>query len=192
MSTSYELGAFVFESRETYDLAKKEWDVIAQLEEKADLSQPKVALKVYNKLVTEKTFTTIIGYSFLRDLRQYLLDNNVGTADSLAEIPIKEKKGATRDIMPTRPNAESRFKRLYDLEIQTNKKLKIALVAAVFMLLGFVIITMSTDYSVFTYFTNYKANMEEELIDKYEAWEEELEQRENALKTGEDSVQGLQ
>ena len=35
--------------------------------------------------------------------------------------------------------------------------------------------------SFFTYFTNYKANMEEELIDKYENWEEELKAREDAL-----------
>ena len=37
------------------------------------------------------------------------------------------------------------------------------------------------EYSIFTYFTNYKANMEEELIDKYEKWEERLQQKEDSL-----------
>ena len=37
---------------------------------------------------------------------------------------------------------------------------------------GFVVINFRFEYSIFTYFTNYKANMEEELIDKYEKWEE--------------------
>lgn len=35
-------------------------------------------------------------------------------------------------------------------------------------MIGFVVINFRFEYSIFTYFTNYKANMEEELIDKYE------------------------
>ena len=62
-----------------------------------------------------------------------------------------------------------------------NKKLKIALVAALVLLAGFVIINFRFQYSIFTYFTNYKANMEEELIDKYEKWEERLQQKEDSL-----------
>ena len=49
------------------------------------------------------------------------------------------------------------------------------------MEIGFVFINFKFEYSIFTYFTNYKANMEEELIDKYEAWEEKLEEREKQL-----------
>ena len=62
-----------------------------------------------------------------------------------------------------------------------NKKLKIVLVAAILMLIGFVVINLRFEYTIFTYFTNYKANMEEELIDKYEAWEEKLEEKEKQL-----------
>lgn len=182
MSTSYELGAFVFESRETYEAAKREWNMIQVLEEKVDFSDLKAGLKVYNKFVAEKTFVTIIGYSFLQNLRQHLIDNGVATAESLAEIPVKERKTVSGDTMPARPQGESKFKRLYEYEKQTKTKLKIALAAAIIMLIGFVVITVSTDYSVFTYFTNYKAKIEEELIDKYETWEEELKQREDALK----------
>ena len=68
-----------------------------------------------------------------------------------------------------------------------NKKLKIALVAALVLLAGFVIINFRFQYSIFTYFTNYKANMEEELIDKYENWQANLEQREQALGKSEDN-----
>ena len=55
------------------------------------------------------------------------------------------------------------------------------------LLAGFVIINFRFQYSIFTYFTNYKANMEEELIDKYENWQANLEQREQALGKGEDN-----
>ena len=66
-----------------------------------------------------------------------------------------------------------------------NKKLKIAIVALVILLIGFVVINFRFEYTVFTYFTNYKAKMEEELIDKYEKWDAELKAREDKLEQSE-------
>lgn len=177
----YELEGFVFESRETYDAAKREYDMVLTLNEKVDFNDTKSALKVYNKFVTEKTFTTVIGYSFLLELRKYLLESGTVTSESLAEIPVREYKKQTGDTIPQRPKGESKYRRMYDEQKKLNAKLKIVVIAAVVLLLGFTAITVGTDYSVFTYFTNYKANMEEELIDKYESWEEELKAREDAL-----------
>ena len=59
------IGSFVFESREAYDRAVQEAEVIQQLRKKADISNPKTALKVYNKSVADKLFETVIGYNFL-------------------------------------------------------------------------------------------------------------------------------
>lgn len=178
---TYELEGFVFESRETYETAKREYEMIQILMDKVDFSDEKAALKVYNKFVAEKTFVTVVGYGFLQELRKHLLENGIGTPESLSEIPIREKTRENRDIMPSRPQGESKYRRLYHSQKQINGKLKIALAAVIVLLIGFTAITAGTDYSVFTYFTNYKANMEEELIDKYEKWEEELQARENAL-----------
>ena len=49
------------------------------------------------------------------------------------------------------------------------------------LLAALVIITVKSKYSVFTYFTDYKSNMENELIDKYEKWEQTLDDRQKAL-----------
>lgn len=80
-----------------------------------------------------------------------------------------------------RHHEKKQSKRLYEGQQLLNKKLKIALFAAVVLLIGFVVINFRFEYSIFTYFTNYKANMEEELIDKYEKWEERLQQKEDSL-----------
>ena len=90
-----------------------------------------------------------------------------------------EKK--QQDTLPPKKNVSGKYKKLYENEKLKNKKLKIALVAALVLLAGFVIINFRFQYSIFTYFTNYKANMEEELIDKYERWEERLQQKEDSL-----------
>ena len=97
--------------------------------------------------------------------------------DSLVE-KVNEKKP---DVIAQASRKEAKWKRLYEGQQLLNKKLKIALFAAVVLLVGFVVINFRFEYSIFTYFTNYKANMEEELIDKYEKWEERLQQKEDSL-----------
>lgn len=178
---AYELESFVFESRKAYEKAKKEEELIQTLLESADLTDEKNALKTYNRFVTDKTFSTIIGYTFLVQLRDYLIQSEFVSADALMEIPVKAINADASDTMPAKPQGESRYKRLYEIEKMSKKKFKIALIAAVVFLIGVIAVTLGSKYSVFTYFTNYKANMEEELIDKYENWQEELQQREDAL-----------
>lgn len=179
---NYEIGSFIFESRETYDKAEKEVGIIQVLRDNVELSDPKKALKVYNRFVTEGTFQTIIGYSFLNELRNYLIQNEVSTPEALEVIRIKEPVVKAADTLPVRPSGESRYKRLYEEQKAFNAKYKIAVIALIIFLLGAVIITAKTKYSVFTYFTDYHTNMENELIDKYEKWEADLQQREDALK----------
>ena len=62
----------------------------------------------------------------------------------------------------------------------------------IIILAGFTFINLKFEYSIFTYFTNYKAKMEEELIDKYENWESELEEREQQLEQKEGGQQNGQ
>lgn len=181
MERKESIGIFQFESRETYDRAKKEEEIIRALQEKTDLSDGKTALKLYHKLVADKVFSTVIGYAFLQELRRAILDSNLVTPDMLTPIPVKEIKKKEQDTMPARPPHGDRFQRLYEGQKLLNKKFKIALVAMILILAGFVFINLQYEYTIFTFFTNYKANMEEELIDKYEYWQHELEEREQKL-----------
>ena len=181
MGETYSTDSFSFESRESYEQTKKEAELIDKLMESTDLSDPKTALKVYNKSISEKVFSTVAGYFFLLELRQSILDSGLVTERALAAIPIKEPTERKKDVIATVSSKEGKLKRLYEGQKLLNKKLKIVLVAAVLMLIGFVVINLRFEYTIFTYFTNYKANMEEELIDKYEAWEEKLEEKEKQL-----------
>ena len=42
-------------------------------------------------------------------------------------------------------------------------------------------ITYNSKYSVFTYFTDYKTDMENELVDKYQEWKNQLDEKEKEL-----------
>lgn len=178
-------GTFEFESRETFEQAEKEAELIQRLVEKTDVSDPKTALKVYNKSVSDKLFSTVSGYRFLLQLRETILKSGLVTERALAPIPVKELTEKRKDVIPERSMQEGRFRRLYEGQQLLNKKLKIAIVALVILLIGFVVINFRFEYTVFTYFTNYKAKMEEELIDKYEKWDAELKAREDKLEQSE-------
>lgn len=181
MDQTYSADHFIFESRESYEQAKKETQVIEQLVEKTDLSDPKVALKLYNKSIAEKAFRTVAGYHFLLELRQSVLESGLVTERALAPIPVREPENRKNDVLSGPSPQEKKFERLYEGQRLLNKKLKIALIAFVIVLAGFIFINLRFEYTIFTYFTNYKDKMENELIDKYESWQEDLEAREKKL-----------
>lgn len=181
MSETYSADQFSFESRETYEQAKKEVEVIRQLVEKTDLSDARKSLKLYNKCITDKVFQTVAGYQFLLELRRSILESSLVSERALAPIPVAEPERRKTDIISGASSQEKRYERLYEGQKLLNKKLKIGLIAVVIAVIGFVAINFRLEYSVFTYFTNYKANMEEELVDKYQKWQEDLEAREKKL-----------
>lgn len=190
MSEKYTVEHFEFENQETYERALKEHNVISMMKKKYRLTNGKTALKLYEKAIEEKAFTTIVGYSFLEELRQIIRKTGAAGETKLADIPVLEKDdGMTEKAVGTQRNGNGtmmignseKYRRLYEGQQLLNRRLKIIVVALLVLVVAIVVIDIKSEYSVFTYFTNYKAKMEEELIDKYENWESELKAREDAL-----------
>lgn len=176
---------FSFESREDYDRAEKELEFIEKIRENVDLTLGENAHKVYIKAVTDKMFQTVIGYLFLLELRQTIEQSGVVPLEELEDIPVKVVENTGQDVIQERAYRENRFRRLYEGQRLLNKKFKIIIAALVILITGFVIINFRLEYSIFTYFTNYKANMEEEIVNKYENWQNQLEEREKKLQESE-------
>ena len=178
------LSRLNFESREAYDRAKKEAEFIRKAEETMDLTDGKTALKLYNKIVKEKIFSSVLGYEFLFELRDVIIEAGVAKAENLAAVPVREIIKVENDTLEDRSLEVERFRRLYEGQKIINTKYKIGIIACVVILIGFFLVNLKLEYSVFTYFTNYKATMEEDLVNKYEKWSEELQKREDALEQG--------
>ena len=178
------LSRLNFESREAYDRAKKEAEFIRKAEETMDLTDAKTALKLYNKIVKEKIFSSVLGYEFLFELRNVIIESGVAKAENLAAVPVREIIKTENDTLEDRSIEVEKFRHLYEGQKIINKKYKIGIIACVVVLIGFVLVNFKLEYSVFTYFTNYKATMEEELVNKYEKWSEELQKREDAINQG--------
>lgn len=191
MSEKYVVEHYRFEDKAVFERAQKEARLIETMRKKYKLSNGKIALKVYQKAVEEEIFMTEVGYSFLRELRIIALKTNAAAGEELPEIPIRAGDGAGQhhsgestaavEHSPKRLRELSRFERLYEGQRLLNKKLKFVVAVLVVLVIAFIVIDFKSEYSVFTYFTDYKAKMEEELIHKYEGWENELKAREDAL-----------
>lgn len=167
--------------------ARRENDFVRQIRAKTDLSDAGKALKLYDKLIRENYFKTMVGYAFLEELRDIIIRGGAAREEDLAEIPGREP--AEPAEVPLIPVRQDRFKKKYEGQVMLNKKLKIAVAALVILLVGFVVINFKFEYSIFTFFTNYKANMEEELIDKYKDWENQLHKKQEQLEQQEGADQ---
>lgn len=181
MTEKISIEHFSFESREDYDRAEKEMEFIERIRENVDLTLGENAHKVYIKAVDSKMFQTVFGYLFLLELRQTIEKNGVVPLEELEDIPVKVSENTGQDVLQEHAYRENRFRRLYEGQRILNRKFKIIIAALVILITGFVVINFRMEYSIFTYFTNYKANMEEELINKYEYWQNDLEEREKKL-----------
>ena len=178
------LSRYNFESREAYDRAKKEAEFIRKAQKTMDLTDGKTALKLYNKIVKEKIFSSVLGYEFLFELRDVIIETGMAKAENLSPVPVREIIKVENDTLEDRSLEVERYRRLYEGQKIINSKFKIGIIVCVLVLIGFVLVNFKLEYSVFTYFTNYKATMEEDLVNKYEKWSEELQKREDAIEQG--------
>ncbi len=182
MSESKQIDCFTFQKEETYEAAKKEKMVIDAIRQKYDVKNKRVALKIYQKAIKDNSFSTVIGYSFLAELYRNMEQAKVPVND-LPCLPLKEKdeEHTGKGHLPavTREK-EEKWKILYQAQKTFNKKCKIVIAMLVILIAALFVIEYKSQDSIFTY----KEKTEQELIDKYETWEEELQERENALNGG--------
>lgn len=180
----YVVEGFAFTSESEAELAKKEREGIRYVKEKMNMSNPELVLKLYNKLVREKTFTTLVGYAYLFDLQEYLrtnpqiLDEEILPIEivhpSLQESLKEEKQKHQVKLLEVKKQAAK--KSVSDAVLQNKYKvsLLVNLILAISVVAMFIISATSSHPTILNY--------EEKLINRYSAWEQELTEREAALR----------
>ena len=179
------LDGFKFSSRKEFERALKEKETIEYIVANTNMSDMKSVLKIYNKAVDKKSFQTVIGLSFVSNMRNKLVSSGTVMDKNLAYVPVVQKyvqveKKPALDKDDIERKAE-KYKKAYEDEAAGRKIRNMAIAFLSVLLAVLVIITLKSKYSVFTYFTDYRSNMENELIDKYEKWEQTSEDRQKAI-----------
>lgn len=161
-------------------IAENEIKRIKYISEKMNMDNPRGVLAVYDKLISSGIFVTPVGYEYLRTLQNYLYNNPQISDADIRDIPVDisytsamamRNKGYDNKKPKDKPegrNLVKTFRTEYKISIIINIILVIAVIAMF-------IITLKADNPNMI---NYRTS----IINQYSEWQQELEQREEAVR----------
>ena len=171
------VDGFVFLSEKEAQIALNEHDNIETIRQRTPLSDPEAAYELYTKLIERDMFKTIVGYSFLYELRQHLITDfgydeaELSVVTLSRNIKYDKVSGRNQNILETK----------LQKELMIKKKMTIVIAALMFMVVAMFVIAVVNPNTGYI-------NTENKILNKYAAWQEELEEREQAVKEKEEEL----
>lgn len=196
-----EIDGFLFTDPAEIAQAKREIEAVRYLRDKLDRNNPDQVLHVYNQAVDQQLFATPVGYYFLKELQDYLITMPFIKDEDIHRIMISERmteefqRSRKRAVKEEKKEAVKRYedeKRLREKAVQAKntdykKRFGTALFFCFFLLalvIGMFAVSFLSKNNVTI------LNYENALIDRYEAWDEELTAREKAVEEKERELSG--
>ena len=198
LEKKYVLDGYSFSTMAEYERAKKEKETIAYVSANTDMSNMKEVYKVYKLAVEKKSFQTVFGLGFMQDLRSRLVGSGIIPEDVLEPVPVGRPVSV---VQARRPEGESpgsantagkmgstaaereikKYREAYQKAKAGSIIKNFLIVVLVLVVGGMLYITSKYQYSILTYFTDYEEKIRNEIVDEYEEWEKQLEEREKEL-----------
>lgn len=195
--SKYKVGGFEYDNEQDAQKAAKELKaveyILGQIKESND---EQAVHRLYVRLIDQNLFSTEVGLSFLNQIRDNLLKTGKFKED---ELPVnnyskkikndtnvskkksdKPKKGSSankvssNEVSPKKEFSSKDYIRLKKI----NSFLIVCCITLVLCVLGMFYVSSTINSPTIL-------NYEEELLDKYSSWEQDLTEREEALRTKE-------
>lgn len=163
----YIIDGYRFKDSSSYEMAKRELEEISRLKKEYDLLDEKQLREVYDKSIQDKRFKTPIGIGFLREAQKKLVKSEEQRR-TMKAIPIHDKIIKEDESSLLRDRI---------------KKLSIVICFLVFLVI--------VPFSVVIYDKIRKSTKEEEMINSYATWKEELTNKERELREKEEIIADL-
>lgn len=186
----YEVGGFLFHTEAEAEVAKRELEGVRFIRQKTDLENPETVFAVYQNLIQQDLFETPIGYCFLKELRDYLIMIPAVKNEDVEDIPIRHKEEVKdperlRRVRKNREKQQTEKKEKPKEEnIKYKKRCHFFMITTLILFISVITMMALAATSDNINILNY----ENKLIDKYSAWEQELEEREQILKEQENEL----
>lgn len=176
MTKEWIVQGFEFATKEEYEKAKKEQESIAYIRAKSDFKNPKSIVKVYQSLVEKDMFETIIGYTFMENLRRIIIAKQLLPEEVVA--PIKLKKQGRHMVEKPKKDYKKEYEALANKRMRSSY-LNVALVVIIAAMFAI------------TYYgpKNNQQIAKTKVQDEYAAWKEQLQQKEQQLEEREAAIQ---
>lgn len=169
------VDGFVFSTYKEAQIAVKEKQNIEVIRTRTSFSDSNAVFELYTKLIERNMFKTMVGYSFLFELR-HLLTTEFGYDET--ELPTVKLPGRMEYDTVSEIN-QGKMEAQIQALLLIKKRMTIVIVALAVMVLSmFVIAAINPNVGYL--------NTEKKILNKYSAWEEDLKQREQAVKEKEE------
>lgn len=163
---------YLFETQEEYELALGEKKKIQYIDEHTDYRAVENIAVLYMKIIETNMFQTPVGYAYLERLREFLVRNGAKT-DNLPSIPVKKKISLA--------GSKEMMKENRQLKEKVEKAHRLTLILGA-VCAGLVVVVIAFFALAFTDKNPNILNYENAIQNKYSAWEQELSERENAIR----------
>lgn len=169
------IDGFSFSDSHTFKEAKREAETVEYIKANTDLNNMNKTIKLYHKLVERNTLKTVVGYCFLKELRERIVQGGIVSEDNLPPIRIEQEEKQIRAYSGEidHDTEERHLLMIDDLRIKLRNSRIISIFLAV-IIAAMILISIFSDRNIFV-------NYENQVIDKYSAWAEELDTRQKAL-----------
>ncbi len=167
------VDGYLFRNDEDAALASQEKKKIEYLKKNVNSQKPENILLIYQKLVNDRVFKTPIGYDYLYTLRAFLLSKP--EIDAEAVPPVELQNYFSVNMRKSYAPARQRIKASEKKKVQwplLSLIFNVVLVAAVIAM--FAITLKSENPNILNY--------EQNLLNKYATWEQELSERESVIR----------
>ena len=164
------VDGFVFPSYKEAQIAIKEQKNIEVIRTQTASSDGEAMHELYVKLLERNMFKTVVGFSYLYELRRHLTDEFGYDEQELPEVTLPKRMQYDTVSEINQGVLESKIQQLMLIK----KRMTIVIVALIFMVVAmFVIAAINPNVGYI--------NTENKIINKYEVWQQELEQREKTV-----------
>ena len=168
---------FVFPSYKEAQIAQKEQVNIEAIRQRISGMDGKTQYELYCKLMERDMFKTMVGYSFLYEIRHGLIETYGYSEQELPNIQLPKRMEYDKVAQLNQGKLETKVQQL--MVIKT--RMTITIVALLFVVVGmFIIAAVNPNVGY--------VNTENKILNKYSAWQEDLEQREAAVREKEEQL----
>lgn len=169
----WKVGGFLFGSKTDAELARTEQEKIIYMEKRMQYDHPESVLTIYNRAIENRIFQTPVGFQYLQEVLAFLREN--GLEDQARSIPLyqvfdhraqeKPRGVAQRKVQPSRYSS---------LRSSLRKSVILNIFLIILVIAMFVITLTGKNPTILNY--------EQKLQNRYAGWEQELTERENAVR----------
>lgn len=169
---------FWFRNEAEAEQAGKEVEGVKFVKEKLDMDRPEMVLEVYNRMVRQNLFETVIGYSYMKELQDYLYEIPFINNEEILPIPVRHMffDDHMRYNRQTSKKQEKVTERYVNVDYKNRFRVMIGIAAALVLCVVMMFVISATVN------TPTILNYEEKLINRYAEWEEELQEREQRVR----------